>query len=91
MRFIQEDKEYKKMTMIEKAKAELASIEEAIEYEKLNDRAYTKWFTYLLRQRKLLKKFIKQYGKIEDQKTESSEKFAKNFKFYPEIEKKAEV
>lgn len=85
------DKENKKMTMIEKAKAELASIEEALEYEYLNDRADLKWYTYLLRQRKLLKKFIKQYGKIEDLKTESSEKFAKTFKFYPKNEQKAEV
>ena len=85
------DKENKKMTMIEKAKAELASIEEALEYEYLNDRADLKWYTYLLKQRKLLKTFIRQYGKIEAQKTASSEKFAKTFKFYPEIEKKAEV
>lgn len=79
------------MTMIEKAKAELASIEEAIEYEELNDRAYTKWFTYLLRQRRILKRFIKKYGKIEDQKKKDSDKFARTFTFYPEIEKKAEV
>lgn len=85
------DKENKKMTMIEQAKAELVSIEEALEYEYLNDRADLKWYTYLLKQRKLLKKFIKQYGKIEDLKTESSERFAKTFRFYPENENKAEV
>ena len=79
------------MTMIEKAKAELASIEEAIEYEELNDRAYTKWFTYLLRQRRILKRFIKKYGKIEDMKKKDSDEFARTFTFYPEIEKKAEV
>lgn len=79
------------MTMIEQAKAELVSIEEALEYEYLNDRADLKWYTYLLKQRKLLKKFIKQYGKIEDLKIESSERFAKTFRFYPENENKAEV
>lgn len=79
------------MTMIEKAKEELASIEEAIEYEALSDRSDSKWFTYLLRQRRILKRFIRRYSKIEDQKTESSEKFANTFKFYHEIEKKAEV
>lgn len=79
------------MTMIEKAKAELASIEEAIEYEELNDRAYLKWYTYLLRQRRILKRFIKKYGKIEAQMKKDSDEFAKTFTFYPEIEKKAEV
>lgn len=79
------------MTMIEKAKAELASIEEAIEYEELNDRAYTKWFTYLLRQRRILKRFIKKYGKIEDKMKKDSDEFARTFTFYPETEKKAEV
>ena len=78
------------MTMIEKAKAELASIEEAIEYEELNDRAYLKWYTYLLRQRRILKRFIKKYEKIENQKKKDSDEFAKNFKFYPDIEAKVE-
>lgn len=79
------------MTMIEKAKSELASIEEAIEYEELNDRAYTRWFTYLLRQRRILKRFIKKYEKVENLKKKDSDKFAKTFTFYPEIEKKAKV
>ena len=79
------------MTMIEKAKSELASIEEAIDYEELNDRAYTRWFTYLLRQRRILKRFIKKYEKVENLKKKDSDKFAKTFTFYPEIEKKAKV
>ena len=79
------------MTMIEKAKAELASIEEAIENEELNDRAYLKWYTYLLRQRRILKRFIKKYEKVEKLKQKDSDEFAKTFTFYPEIEKKAEV
>ena len=79
------------MTMIEKAKSELDSIEEAIEYEELNDRAYTRWFTYLLRQRRILKRFIKKYEKVENLKKKDSDKFAKTFTFYPEIEKKAKV
>ncbi len=78
------------MTMIEKAKVELASIEEAIEYEELNDRAYAKWFTYLLRQRRILKHFIKKYENVENLKKKSGDEFAKSFKFCNDIEVKEE-
>lgn len=49
------------MPLIECLKRELTSIEEAITYEELNDRAYTRHYAMLLRKKRILKGTIKKW------------------------------
>ncbi len=48
------------MALIDTLQKELNSINEAITYEELNDRAYTRHYTMLLRKRRIIRKAIKQ-------------------------------
>lgn len=53
------------MPLIECLKRELTSIEEAITYEELNDRAYTRHYAILLRKKRILKGTIKKWESVE--------------------------
>ena len=73
------------MSMLEMMEQELRSIEEAIEYEELNDRAYLKWYTYLLRKRRILKRSIRDWKKVNDKMDAASERAASTYGYAKKI------